>query len=142
MTPESRRSFGRREVRAFRDGRVTTSAPNITVGELETHYRRLQRVNKGSFWKRLFGGVGTILVGGVVGALLTESGWTDEVKIAAALAAACLVAWYAVRDTEIETIGAICEDYKCDIVDSIEFEEDGSAVQPAEALVRKGERSL
>ena len=121
--------MSRRKVRALRSDRATALAPEVMVGELETHYRRLTRVQDGNVWKRAFGGLSALLGGGVVGALLTGTKWSAGLVGAAVAAAVSVVAWYGIRDTEAESIAAIRADYKKDIIDSIEFVEEGEAVE-------------
>jgi hypothetical protein len=91
------------------------------MGELDSHYKRLQRLGKGNIWKRGFLGAAVLLAGGVIGAVLAGPGWTWEVKAAAALAVTCGLAWRAVSETETEDIQSLCNDYKDDILDSIEL---------------------
>jgi hypothetical protein len=115
--------ISKRAIRAFRDHRTTTTAPNVMVGELESHHRRLRRVGGGNLWKKAFGGAGAVLCGGVIGGLLTGASWTPSMKAAAGFTTLCFLAWFAIRDTEAENIDSICADYKKDILDSFVFEE-------------------
>jgi hypothetical protein len=91
------------------------------MGELESHYKRLQRVGKGNPWKRGFLGASVLLAGGVVGALLAGPGWTWQVKAAAAVAVVCYLAWRGINETEAEDVQNLCSDYKEDILDSIDL---------------------
>lgn len=93
------------------------------MSELEAHYRRLRRVGKGNIWKRAFLGLAVILIGGVVGAVLAGPGWTWEVKATLGLAVMASLAWYGIHETEAEDLKTICEDFKEDILDSIELEQ-------------------
>src|SRR5690349_22609603 len=98
------------------------------MGELETHYKRLCRVNDENLWKKSFGLLAVVLMGGVVGAALAGPGWTWEVKAAAALTVLAGVGWRGMAETESEGIQAIRDDYKEDILDSLVLEPiDGNA---------------
>jgi hypothetical protein len=100
------------------------------MGELETHYKRLCRVSKENPWKKGFGLVGVVLLGGVVGAALAGPGWTWEVKTAALLAVVSGIAWKAIAETESESIRTISDDYKEDILDSLVLEPIGTDLPP------------
>jgi hypothetical protein len=91
------------------------------MGELEAHYRRLQRLGNGNSWKRAFLGAAVLFVGGVIGAVLAGPGWTWQVKAAAATAVACGLAWRGISETEAEGVTNLCDDYKEQILDSIEL---------------------
>ena len=99
------------------------------MGELESHYKRLCRLGRGTTWKRAFLGAAVLLAGGVVGAVLAGPGWTWEVKAAAGIALVCGLAWRGIRESEAEDLENLCRDYKEDILDSIELVEE----QPEEA---------
>lgn len=92
------------------------------MGELRAHYKRLCRVNEENPWKRGFGLVAVILLGAVAGAYLAGPGWTWQVKCAAALAVFAGLAWKGISETESESIGAIRDDYKENILDSLVLE--------------------
>jgi hypothetical protein len=92
------------------------------VGELETHYKRLCRVNDENLWKKGFGLLAVVLMGGVVGAALAGPGWTWEVKAAAALTLLAGLGWKGIAETESEGLQAIRDDYKEDILDSLVLE--------------------
>jgi hypothetical protein len=91
------------------------------MGELDSHYKRLQRLGKGNPWKRGFLGAAVLMAGGVVGAVLAGPGWTWQVKAASGIAIVCALAWRGISDTEAEDITNLCTDYKEDILDSIEL---------------------
>jgi hypothetical protein len=52
---------------------------------------------------------------------LAGPGWTWQVKTATALAVACALAWRGITETEAEDIDNLCNDYKHDILDSMEL---------------------
>ena len=92
------------------------------MGELETHYKRLRRVGEENLWKKGFGLLAVVLLGGVVGAALAGPGWTWEVKAAAALTVLAGLGWKGISSTESEGIEAIRIDFKEDILDSLVLE--------------------
>jgi len=92
------------------------------MSELERHYQRLCRVGQGEIWKRAFLGLSILLWGGVIGAVLAGPGWTAAVEAATLLAFVLLLASGAVQRAEAEAISNIREDFKEDILDSIELE--------------------
>ncbi|HVD86135.1 MAG TPA: hypothetical protein VNB59_01880 [Solirubrobacterales bacterium] len=105
------------------------------MSELDRHYERLCRVGKGGLWKRAFLGFAVLMAGGVIGAVLAGPGWTSEVKVAALVSVIALIAWFAVHETESEGISNIRQDFKEDILDSIEFEitgQDAEVFSPQE----------
>jgi hypothetical protein len=114
-------SYSQASFRAQRKPRHVVPAENIPMGELDSHYTRLQRLGKGNPWKRGFLGVAVLLAGGVVGAVLAGPGWTWPVKAAAGIAIVCGLGWRGVSETEAEDIANLCSDYKSDILDSIEL---------------------
>lgn len=120
-------SYSPSKYRAQRKPRHVVPAENIPMGELDSHYKRLQRVGKGNPWKRGFLGAAVLLVGGIVGAVLAGPGWTWQVKAAAGIAIVCGLAWRGISETESEDIASLCADYKEDILDSIELVPVGDA---------------
>ncbi len=93
------------------------------MSELESHYVRLDRVRKrrGAMWRRVFGGLSMLSLGAVAGAILAGPGWTWQVKVALIVGVLSSITWHAIRDTEAENLKGLCDDYKRDILDSIEL---------------------
>lgn len=121
------KGYSQAKYRARRKPRHVTPAEGLPMGELESHYKRLQRLGGGKPWKRAFLGAAVLLAGGVIGAVLAGPGWTWPVKAAAGIAIVCGFAWRGVSETEAEDIGCLCKDYKEDILDSIELVPIGEA---------------
>lgn len=110
------------EYRVRRAPRYVQPAENLPISELESHYKRLCRVGEENLWKKGFGLLAVILLGGVVGAALAGPGWTWEVKAAAVVTVVAGLAWKGIADTESEGIKTIRDDYKRDILDSLVLE--------------------
>ncbi len=110
------------QYRVRRSPRHVQPAENIPIGELESHYKRLCRVGEENLWKKGFGLLAVVLLGGVVGASLAGPGWTWEVKAAAVVTVVAGLGWKGIADTESEGIKTIRDDYKRDILDSLVLE--------------------
>ncbi len=115
-------SFDRKSLRARRKPGHIAPAEDLSMGELRTHYNRLCRVGNVAFWKLLFSGGWQAFAGAFIGGAIAHASQALLVALAVATVG-CFLGWVAVRDTEAESVKAIREDYKTDILDSIELVE-------------------
>jgi hypothetical protein len=107
-----------------RNPKRTAKAPEVMISELEAHHRRLERIGASDLWARFFAGLGNGLFGAGVGLAIAHDKLTYEWTVVCfGFALLSGLAFAAVRDTEAESIKAIRDDYKRDVLDSFEYVE-------------------
>jgi hypothetical protein len=110
-----------RKFTALRKETHYPKAERMPMGELNRHYARMCRVGNVDLWETLFAIAWITLIGAIAGGVVTDSLSKSAAFVMGGFALVCFAAWYAVRDTEAETVKAIREDFKADILDTFEL---------------------
>jgi hypothetical protein len=79
------------------------------------------RVGNVDLWETLFAVAWITLLGAIAGGVATDSLSGTATLVMGGFAIVCFIAWFAIRDTEAESVKAIREDFKADILDTFEF---------------------
>ena len=107
-----------------RKSSTTAKVTEVMISELQTHHRRLERVGKSDWWARFFAVLGNVLLGAGVGlGIAHDDLFYRWALVSFGFALLSGVSFIAVRNTEAESVKAICDDYKKDVLDSFEYVE-------------------
>lgn len=92
------------QVRIVREARATVEVSGLRMHELEDLYDRLGNCAEGNNWRILFAAASQILAGAAAGAWATGDASTTTVLVLFLFAAVCGLAYFAVRDTESDSV--------------------------------------